>query len=112
MTFTRAVQFYRKYEGLMTDDEIFAETGFSADRIRRQIIKSNGQLCWTCANACDDSKCRSANFSLGAENVGGKSWNTASRPRRDVPVTQTNLFGETKNFSQGKKKRYEYIIEG
>ena len=57
MTFTRAVQFYRKYEGLMTDDEIFAETGFSADRIRRQIIKSNGQLCWTCANACDDTKC-------------------------------------------------------
>lgn len=57
MTFTRAVQFYRKYEGLLTDDEILAETGYSADRIRRQIIKTRGQLCWTCANACDDSKC-------------------------------------------------------
>lgn len=40
MTFTRAVQFYRKYEGLLTDDEILAETGYSADRIRRQIIKT------------------------------------------------------------------------
>lgn len=57
MTFTRAVAFYKKYEGLMTDEQILEETGFSADRIRKQIIKTNGQLCWRCANACSDLKC-------------------------------------------------------
>lgn len=63
-------------------------------------------------NTEDGASCRSANFTLGAENVGGGSWNSPSRPRRDMPVTQTNLFGETKKFSLDKKKRYEYIIEG
>lgn len=57
MTFTRAVSFYKKYEGLMTDEEILAETGFSAERIRVQIAKTKGQLCWTCANACNDISC-------------------------------------------------------
>ena len=59
----------------------------------------------------DGSSCRSANFKLVAENVGGGSWNCPSRPRRDTPVTQTNLFGEIKEFSQRTKKRYEYTIE-
>ena len=57
MTLTKAVKFYRNYEGLMTDEEIQEETGYSAERIRRQIVKSDGQLCWKCANACNDDKC-------------------------------------------------------
>ena len=62
-------------------------------------------------NTEDGASCKSANFNLVADNVGGGSWNCTSRPRRDTPVLQTNLFGETKTFTQGKKKRYEYVIE-
>lgn len=67
MTFTRAVAFYKKYEGLMTDDEILAETGFTAERIRTQIVKTRGQLCWTCANACNDLKCEWVNRCDGVQ---------------------------------------------
>ena len=60
----------------------------------------------------DGASVKSANFKLAKENAGGGSWNCNSRRRRDVPVTQTNLFGETKEFSLRTKKRYEYVIEG
>lgn len=57
MTIQSAVEFYERYVGIMTDDQIHGETGVPISRIKNNMYRTKGQLCWTCANACDDAKC-------------------------------------------------------
>ena len=47
---------------------------------------------------------RASNFKLVAENCGGTSWNSPSRPREEEQIT---LFGKEKKYSDELKKRWE-----
>lgn len=57
MTITQAIEFYSKYTGLLSNEEIHEETGMTVPKIRRKKRENKGQLCWRCAKACDDFKC-------------------------------------------------------
>lgn len=52
---------------------------------------------------------KASNFNLVAENVGGTTWNTPSRPREQVQIT---LFGEVQRYPTERKKRWEKMLKG
>lgn len=57
MTYAEAIEFYNRYVGLLSDDEIHEETGMSISKLRRKKRMHKGQLCWSCAKACNDFLC-------------------------------------------------------
>lgn len=97
MTLTKAVKFYKEYEGLMSDEQIFEETGFSAERLRQQTVKNKGQLCWYCANACDDTKCEWVSRCNGVQS--------------DIRINDYPDYVKTKAVYSYKRPNTEYITE-
>ena len=97
MTLTKAVKFYKDNEGLMTDEEIFEETGYSAERLRQQIVKNNGQLCWSCMNACSDLKCEWVCRCNGSQT--------------DTRINNYPDYVKTKVVPSYKRPNTEYIVE-
>lgn len=53
----------------------------------------------------DGASLRASGWIMDAENVGGGSWDTPSRPR-DLIDGQINIFGNVEKYSVEKKKRY------
>lgn len=97
MNISDAVIFYDKYTGLMSDEEIQNETGFSVERIRMHRFHRLDQLCWYCANACNDFLCEWVN-SCNREYI------FKSYP--DFVKTKT-----VKKWMNGKRVEVTYIVE-
>lgn len=100
MTIEEAVEFYKKYVGVLSDDEIHGETGYSTDRIKYQIMTSRGQLCWYCANACDETKCEWVKNCHGVQH---------GERKMNYPDYVTTMASG--NFNKVTDKDFVYIVE-